>query len=1093
MKSIYNRLFMLLVVLSCQFTFVNSAFAQSVISGTVTELFGDMKEPITGANVVLVNQGNRYIKGTVTDIDGNYSLQVPANAGKISIRFSYIGMKTQTFAYTGQTHIDVTLSADEATSIKEVVVKGSRSDGMGINRLGQTASIQSIKMEEIVETTPVGSIEEALQGQISGLDITLGGDPGARSAIRIRGTNTLSGDANPLIVVDGVPYDTEIGDDFEFATANEEDFGALLNIAPSNIESIDVLKDASATAIYGSKGANGVLLINTKKGATGKTQFSFSTKLTAKFEPSSIPLLNGAQYTALMQDELWNAANAKGIGNAASEMNMLFNSDEINYNPNFKYYDEYNCDTDWMDALRRNAIVSDNNFSMSGGGEKARYRLALGYYDEQGTTKGTGMDRLSTQLKVTYNFSDRLRVHTDFSFTNTDKEANVVDNARSMAQTKMPNLSPYWIDDATGLPTSNFFTPESDFQGSFSGLSGSSGKGNFNPMAMVDLGFNKTTLREEKMTVTLEYDFPFHLRFSGWVSMNMRTNKNKKFLPQEATGVLWNNIYANQATDATSDAFVLQSEMKLLYNNTFGKHNLTATAVARTYQGQNFSSSNVTYGNASTNLSDPIVGSVVSSAGSGNSESRSVSVMGQAVYTFDQRYVAKAVVNYEGNSAMGAKKRFGAYPAFGLAWNVENEHWWTEEARNVLTEAKIRASIGWTGKAPSGAALYYGAYSSNGQYVNMSAISPIRMQLDRLKWETTREVDFGIDVRLWDKLGLTFDYYDKETSDLLLGKNKLKLPSTTGYSTIAWYNDGILTNKGFEFRVDYQIIKNKLWTLTVNANCSRNINRVKSLPSTYNADNYTFGNGNYALRIVEGAPVGAFYGYKYLGVYQNTAETYARDVEGNVMTDYNGKPITMRNGTYLAYPGDAKYEDVNHDGVINQNDIVYLGNANPKLIFGGGFNLKYRDFTLTTFLYGRLGQMVINQARMNLESMYGKNNQSTAVLHRWRAEGDQTDIPRALYGMGYNYLGSDRFVEDATFVRLKTLTLSYNVPKKFFQKIGLGISRLNIFVTGYDLFTISNYSGQDPEVGMPSATSLVMDKSTTPVSKRFSGGVTINF
>lgn len=1062
-----------------------AAIAQdNVISGTVSEMFGGSKEPIMGANVVLVNSQNRYIKGVVTDMNGNFNIQVPANAGALRVRVSYIGMKPQTFKYTGQTRLDVTLESDQANNLKEVTIVAKKTDGMGISRLEQTSSVQSLKVSDIVEASPVGSIEEALQGQISGLDISLGGDPGAKSSIRIRGTNTLNGDAQPLIVVDGVPYDTEISDDFNFATANEEDFGALLNIAPANIESIDVLKDASATAIYGSKGANGVLIINTKKGAMGKTQFSFSSKFTLKHEPASIPLLNGSQYTALMQDELWNAANAKGVSNAANELNLLFNSDEINYNPAFKYYDEYNCNTDWLEAVKQDAIVTDNNFSMSGGGEKARYRFALGYYDEQGTTRGTGLGRLSTQLKVTYNFSDRLRVHTDFSFTNTSKDANALDNARSVAQTKMPNLSPYWIDDETGLATNRYFTPESDFQGGY--------KNNYNPLALVNLGYNKTTIREEKMTISLEYDFPFHLKFAGWVSMNMKTNKNKQYLPQEATGVLWTSSNANRATDATSDAFVLQSEMKLIYNNVFAqKHNIVATGIFRTYQSQSFSSSNITYGNASDNLSDPIVGSVVAGAGSGNSERRSVSSIFQGVYTYDNRYALKGTVNYEGNSAMGSKNRFGAYPAFGFAWNAEKEHFIPESMKKWFTEGKVRLSLGWAGKAPSGAAYYFGAYQNVGQYVDLGATAPVRMQLDKLKWETTREKNLGIDLRLWDKLAITFDYYDKRTSDLLL-KNTA-LPTTTGYGSIAWLNSGVLSNKGFELRFDYQVLKNKDWTVSVNANCSRNVNKVEELPLTYKDENYTFGNGNYAMRIVEGAPIGSFYGYRYKGVFQNVEDTYARDVDGNVMYDYLGKPVIMRNGTELTYPGDARYEDINHDGVINENDIVYLGNANPKLICGGGFSVKYKDWTLTTFFYGRFGQKIINKARMNLESMYGTGNQSTAVLHRWRSEGDQTDIPRALYGMGYNYLGSDRFVEDATFVRLKNVTLSWNVSRNWLKKLNWGVTRANIFVTGYDLITWTGYEGQDPEVSLPAANKLVMDSSTTPVSKRVAFGLTLNF
>ena len=1060
-----------------------TAVAQNnVITGTVMEKFGDALEPIMGANVVLVNGQNRHVKGTVTDINGKYNLAVPADGKKLRIKVSYIGMKTQTVNYTGQTKIDFKLESN--TSIQEVTVTGQRGgrDQMGISRLEQTSATQRLDLTQIVETAPVTSVEEALQGQIAGLDINLGGDPGARSSIRIRGTSSLSASNEPLIIIDGVPQDIDISDDFNFATANEEDFGALLNIAPANIESIEVLKDASATAIYGTKGANGVLLITTKRGTMGKTKFSFSSKYTFKSEPKSIPLLNGAQYVSMMQDAIWNAANAKGISNASSEMNMLFNNPEINYDPTYKYYDEYNVDTDWLDAVKQNAIITDNNLSMTGGGEKAVYKLNLGYYDEQGTTVGTGVQRLSAGMKITYNFSDRLRVRTDFSFSNTNKDANVLSNARSMAQSKMPNLSPYWIDPVTKQSTGVYFTPQEDFQGSYSS--------NYNPVAMVNEGYNKTTQRDEKMTITLEYDFPFHLQYQGWVSMNMRTTKNKKFLPQEATGVLWTDTNANRSTDASSDAFSLQTENKLIYNNTFAeKHKLIATALLRTNDSQSFSYTSSTYGNASANLSDPVVGSIVASSGSGNSQRRSIMMIAQSVYSYDNRYVLRATVNREGNSTMGKSNRWGTFPAFGAAWNLEQEHFLSEKIKKWLTTAKFRFGIGWSGTSPSGASIYLGAYQSLGQYMNMPAVYPVRMQLDNLKWETTKEIDFGFDLRLFNKLNVTFDYYDKLTSDLLLANTKL--PSSTGYNTIKYINSGKMSNKGVEIRFDYEVFRNKDWTVSVNANVSRNVNKVKELPSTWVMDNYTFGNGNYALRIVENAPVGSFYGYRYLGVYQNTNETYARDAQGGIMNDWKGEPITMKNGTELVYPGDAKYEDINHDGVINESDIVYLGNANPKFFGGGGFQVRYKQFTLTTFFYGRYGQKVINGARISLENMRGKGNQSTAVLHRWRAEGDDTDIPRALYGMGYNYLGSDRFVEDASFLRLKTLSISYNVPKKWLKK--LGVTKLNVFATGYDLFTWTGYKGQDPEVKMPSATSLVKDNSTTPVTRRFSFGLNLDF
>ena len=248
----------------------------------------------------------------------------------------------------------------------------------------------------------------------------------------------------------------------------------------------------------------------------------------------------------------------------------------------------------------------------------------------------------------------------------------------------------------------------------------------------------------------------------------------------------------------------------------------------------------------------------------------------------------------------------------------------------------------------------------------------------------------------------------------------MKIPSTVGYASnqLAWFNSGKLSNIGWEYRIDYEIFRNKDWTVSANFNINRNVNKIIELPA------------NIAQRLESGVAVGSFYGFRYQGVYQNTADTYARDAEGNVMYDLQGKPIVMKNGSYVCYPGDAKYEDINYDGKIDANDVVYIGNSNPMLTGGGGVNVKYRGLGLTVFFHYRLGQKVINQARMDSEAMYGRDNQSKAVLKRWRTEGDNTDIPRALYNYGLNYLGSDRFVEDCSFVRLKTISLSYSIPKR---------------------------------------------------------------
>ena len=280
--------------------------------------------------------------------------------------------------------------------------------------------------------------------------------------------------------------------------------------------------------------------------------------------------------------------------------------------------------------------------------------------------------------------------------------------------------------------------------------------------------------------------------------------------------------------------------------------------------------------------------------------------------------------------------------------------------------------------------------------------------------------------------------------------------------------------------------------MSANFNINRNVNKILELPENLSEETFSFSNGSYAQRLETGVAVGSFYGFRYQGVYQNTEDTYARDAENNIMYNLNGEPIVMKNGTYVCYPGDAKYEDINHDGKIDENDVVYLGNCNPMVTGGGGVNVKWKNLALTIFFHYRLGQKVINSARMDAEAMYNRDNQSTAVLNRWRTEGDQTEIPRALYNYGLNYLGSDRFVEDCSFLRLKTLSLSYSIPKNICKK--MKINGLNIFVTGYDLLTFTNYKGQDPEVSLPSkVTDLSEDDAQTPRSRRFSFGFNINF
>lgn len=1088
MKILKYMLLALLLLLGTE-----EAVAQAqVLSGRVTEMLGSQSEPIVGANVNVVNAQNRSVGGAVTNLDGEYRLLIPAQEKNLTLVYSYIGMKTRRVKFSGQKTQDVRLESSVEV-LDEVAVTARRIErnNMGIGHKENVSATQKVLIDDLIAAAPIATVEEVLQGQLSGVDIALSADPGARSSIRIRGTSTLNGSADPLIVIDGVPYTQSIDADFDFSTANDEDLGALLNIAPTDIESVEVLKDAAATAIWGTKGANGVLSITTKKGKTGKTSFNFTSKLTAKFEPNSIPMLNGAEYIAMVQEALWNSANYIGL-NTDTYLRYLYDTPEINYVPNWAHFDEYNVDTNWLDEVRQNAFTTDNTFSMSGGGEKATYRLSMGYLSEGGTTIGTGLKRFNSSLRVDYHFSDKLRFGADFYYTQSDKHDNWApkdSNVRSEAFRKMPNKSPYYIDE-NGERSSQYFSYQTkDWEGEFS--AGSSSASNFNPVAMARESYRNTMSRDSRANFRIDYKILPGLTYSAYASLKMSAATTDKFLPQVATGVPWTSRYANQSTAASSESLTLQTENKLIFNKNWNEqHNLIATAVFRTTQTNHSSMTGTSYGNASSGLADPITGSAVQDLDSGESESRSISGTGLLNYTLLDRYVFHSSVTMDASSAMGKSERLGLFPTVGVSWNMQNEPF-MKRTEDWLEELKLRFSIGQSGNAPSGTAAYYGAYSSRGEYMDMSAIYPNRMQLNNLKWETSTEYNFGADISLFrGRLKFTLEWYNKYVKDLL--QKDPQMPSSTGYASNKWLNSGRMENKGWEFRVDGVLYNQKDWRVSTYINLSRNTNEITELPETMNPTPYSFKNGEYAIRIEEGRPFGSFYGYRYKGVYQNKDATYARDREGNVMNGVDGTPIVMKNGLKQVCPGDAAYEDINHDGVINEYDIVYLGNCNPILTGGFGFMLKYKRLSLNASFYGRFGQKVINQTRMNNEAMYNDDNQSKAVLRRWRNEGDDTNIPRALYQEGYNYLGSDRFVEDASYVRLKTLSLSYALSKKVCNH--LGINTLSFFVTGYDLFTWTGYTGQEPEVSLPTTASrLSKDNATTPCSRRFSCGFNLNF
>lgn len=1088
--SIFKKITILLFV----FTSVQAVVAQTVLTGTVRD--AGTKEALTGANVYIMNEENRSLTGTVVDINGEYRLKMPEKQN-LRVLFSYVGYKTKTVKYTNQQTINVVL--EEATSLTDIEVTAKRVER---NKLGQTvrervSAIQKVNLEGL-ETANVTNVTEALQGALANVDILTGADPGSGSSIRIRGTSSLSASSEPLFVVDGVPIPVNLSSDFNFATANSDDYSQLLNISPSDILSIEVLKDAAATAVYGSKAANGALLITTKKGSKGKMTFTYSTKLETTKERNSIPMLNAKQYVSLVQDALWNSINDVGVNSSAgvTYQNILQNNNkqyyELSFDPTYKFFDEYNQDVNWLDQITQSGYSYENNFSLSGGGEKAVYRLSLGHLASQGTTIGTDFKRLSGRFSMTYKFSDRMDLAINYSFTRGVRNANYTDNVegsiRGRALTNLPNMSPYLIGD-NGKPTNEYFTPYRVLGKGFE-----ADKIIYNSVALAREAKNQTISASSVMQFNLHYKLFNGLDYFGIVGFQSDLANSAKFLPLSVTGVAYTSAKAGLSNEGGSDMLYLTTENTLVFNKSFEeKHKVTMSAKWNTEYKSSSSFYGVTTGNPSSGITDIISGANPKyEAGSGHVIYKQVGGLLNTQYTYLDRYIFNAGCNIEASSSLPENTRWGAFPNVGVAWIFGDEK--VFKNFTSLTMGKIRANWGQSSNSPSGSAQYVGALNaiSNG-YMDMNAVEAVKIQLANIGFERISQSNVGLDLSFFKgKLNLSLDLYNKLTENLL--QTDLKVPSTTGYTTVKFYNSGSMENKGYEFMADINLLKNAKWSVNMNFNISQNRNKIIDLPENKQDTYYpSFDNKNYAYKFTAGDPLGSFYGYKCLGVYQNVEDTYAKDADGNLISDINGNPVAMKNGSIKVYPGDAKYADMNNDGVINKYDIVYIGNSNPLFIGGFGFNIMYKGLGLTATFHGRAGQKVINAVRMNNEYMNGFDNQSTAVLRRWRYEGDNTEIPRALYDRGYNDLGSDRFLEDASFLRMKTITIKYDIPKKVLEK--LHVKRLQVYATGYDLLTFTSYKGQDPEISLSSVNKLYpmyIDNAATPKPMRFAMGLNLN-
>ena len=1070
-------------------------------------------------NVTERDPNNRIIEACVTDFEGNFSMVVKNTSNVLEV--SYVGYKTQRLEIGSRTVFNIKMVEDNLLDQVDIVAEQrTRTGGLDILEREMTHATQKISMDEM-DGLSFASVDEALQGQIAGLDVVFNsGDVGSGTQMRLRGNSALSSeiDATPLIVVDDNIFEVEA---FDPEKTNAEDFAELLMINTEDIAEIEVLKDAASCAVWGSRGANGVIKIKTKRGKRGPTRVNFTYKFKDKWTPSGYNLLNGDDYTMLIKQALFNV-DQKGV-----------DIPELNYEQTFPEYQNYNNNTDWVDAVSKHGYRNEYSLNLSGGGEKATFRISGGYSNENGQVIGQNLNSFSSRLALDYYVSARIKVIADFAFSYTKQRRNTMDllyNSLLM----MPNMSIY-EQDSLGNNTDAYY---SMLKYASPNQLESAMQGRKNPIAEGDLAQYHTENYSINPMITFEYsllgleDNETQLKYRGMVNLNASTYTGNKYMPAALYTSEWYDESKNSSNSDDSKSLGFTTRHQLIFTPYLGNkdHYLTANASFQMSTGVSNSQQAVTIGLPTGNITSSTVGSKLdkNSTTTSKSESRGMHFIVDAHYSYKSKYMLRMNARIEGSTAMGDDRKWGVYPSISARWNLSDEEW-MEWSKPVISMLSLRPGFGIDGHTP-GSDLTFNTYSSyNNSYIGMAGFKMDGIRLTDLRRSRKSEWNIGTDFGFFkDLLTGAFNYYDGTTRDQII--HNYKIPTSTGYDNLGYKNSGAMRNYGWELNMNLNSVKlAKDLSMSFYFNIGNNYNEIVEIEDAYleqkNGDYKEPSNGTYMALFQLNNPSGSIYGFRYKGVYRYSYKNWekaiaiekeqkalhgdkadpalwscpiVRDADGNVVFNADGTPKQMnlffnpetQTSTYQFRGGDAIYEDVNHDGTINQLDIVYLGNSNPSAQGGFGLTFRYKRWSLKTDFTYRLNVDVVNKARMDFESMKNFNNQSYAVNWRWRKEGDITEIPRAVYGGAYNTLGSDRFVEDASYVRLSYVQLSYSFDPTKLKKIG--IKQLNLYASIDNAYFWTRYSGLDPEVPYGGG-GYAVDNSNTPRSRSYTLSLSLGF
>ena len=995
-----------------------------VINGKVTS--EEDGEGLPGVNVVLKGSN----EGTVTDVSGFYKIDVPDENAVLV--FSAVGFISEEVIVGARTVIDVTLLPD-ITSLDEVVVIGYGT----VNKRDLTGSVTSVSSETIKDL-PATTFDQMLAGRAPGLQVTQASSaPGGSVSIRIRGSNSVRGGNEPLIVVDGFPIynnDSELTSGIVYSGGAGTPPNTLSSINPNDIESIEILKDASATAIYGARGANGVIMITTKRGKAGSTQIDFDAYYGVQEITNKLDMLNASQYADLVREARENAG-----------LPTDFDLPE-------------NINTDWQDEIFRVAAIQDYNLGLRGGDDKTRFALSVNYFEQEGIVRGSDLRRVSLRLNLDKEINQKLTIGTSLQVSRVDDNVTITDRqqgAVGAALRMAPNQVPI---DENGIYPRNVFPN--------TGIAEMT-----NPLYISDaIEFNRNTNR---ILANLfgEYEIVDGLTYRLNLGADIADNKERYFAPRNGdTG-------KNDAIVSQNNNISLLIENTLTYKKTFGdQHHFTALVgqTAQTYERENLRVIAENLSNDTRVFDLDGNTRIQNNMNSGQNEWNLTSYLGRVNYNFNGKYLATASVRIDGSSRFGNNNEFGVFPSGSLAWVISEEGFMS--GQDFMDHLKLRVSYGTTGNQEIGTGLSLGILNNSRAVLNNDLAlgkKPRQIPNPDLSWENTEQFDIGVDFGFLNgRIEATLDYYIKTTNDLLY---TLQIPNTTGFSTIV-SNIGSMENKGLELDVN---TFNLTGAFEWNTNFNLSINRNELLDLGGQVTEFIETSRSVSSIATVGEPLGNFYGYEVAGIFQQ-----GEDIAGSPQPQ--------------AEPGDRKYVDQNGDGVINSLDRTIVGNALPDFIFGLNNTFSYKGFDLAVFIQGMQGFDIYNRTMNTALSLNGQVNNTTRALDRWTPQNPNTNVPRALQNRvdpSVNPQSSvlSDFVEDGSFIRISNVTLGYSLPAGMLEK--LKVQRVRVYLGAQNLATFTDYSGFDPEVNSFGQNNLIqsVDDFTYPRASTYLAGLNVTF